>query len=137
MADEPSKGTGHDQPESLIDEAIRAILNDAAGSSESSAHGKGTATTLLETAALVSTLANSRMSTIERFLLTEAIGTAMAEALAPALAEQLIPRLLKYQEDGIASQSGKGQGRATGSTNGATGSSGSSSSSGSGRKSDK
>ncbi|HEX3964668.1 MAG TPA: hypothetical protein VHZ03_49810 [Trebonia sp.] len=118
----------------MIDEAIRAILSDAAGSSESSGHGKAPATTILETAALVSTMANSRMSTLERFLLTEAIGSAMADALAPALAEQLIPRLLKFQEDGMAVQSGKGQGQGqgrAGSTNGSAGTTGPS------RKSDK
>ena len=130
MADETGQGKGQDQSESLIDEAIRAILSDAAGSSESSGHGKAPATTILETAALVSTLANSRISTLERLLLTEAIGTAMADALAPALAEQLIPRLLKFQEDGMASQSGKGPGRA-GSTNGSAGTTAAS------RKSDK
>ena len=128
MADETGQGKGQDQAESLIDEAIRAILSDAAGSSESSGHGKAPATTILETAALVSTLANSRISTLERLLLTEAIGTAMADALA--LAEQLIPRLMKFQEDGMASQSGKSPGRA-GSTNGSAGTTGAS------RKSDK
>jgi hypothetical protein len=123
MADKSAQGNGQDQTDSLIDEAIRAILSEGAGSSESSAHGKASATTLLETAALATTLANSRMSGIERFLLAEAIGSAMAEALAPALAEQLIPRLMKYQEDGVTSQSGKGQGR-SGSTNGSAGTSG-------------
>jgi hypothetical protein len=134
MADEPGQGTGQDQTQSLIDDAIRAILSDAAGSSESFGNGKAPASTILETAALVSTLANSRMSTLERFLLTEAIGSAMADALAPALAEQLIPRLLKFQEDGMASQSAKGQGQGqgrAGSTNGSAGTTGSS------RKSDK
>jgi hypothetical protein len=131
MADETGQGKGQEQAESLIDEAIRAILNDAAGSSESFGHGKAPATTILETAALVSTLANSRISTLERLLLTEAIGTAVADALAPALAEQLIPRLLKFQEDGMASQSGKGSGRA-GSTNGSAGTT-----TGASRKSDK
>jgi len=131
MADETTgQGKGQDQAESLIDEAIRAILSDAAGSSESLGHGKAPGTTILETAALVSTLANARMSTLERLLVTEAIGTAVADALAPALAEQLIPRLMKFQEDGMASQSGKGSGRA-GSTNGPAGTTAAS------RKSDK
>jgi len=119
MADEPAQGTGQDQADSLIDEAIRAILSDAASSSES-ARGKGSATTLLETAALAQTLTSSKVSVLERFLLAEAIGSAMADALAPALAEQLVPRLLKFQEEGMNGQTGKGTGR-SGSTNGSSG----------------
>jgi len=126
MAEEPGQGTGQSRADSLIDEALRAILSEGAGSSESSVSGRGSATALLETAALATTLASSKMSVLERFLIAEAIGSAMADALAPALAEQLLPRLLKYQDDGMASQSGngKGQGRA-GSTNGSSGTGGS------------
>jgi hypothetical protein len=130
MADEPAQDKGQNQTDSLIDEALRAILTDAAGSSESSGQGKSSATALLETAALATTLANSKMSVLERFLIAEALGSAMADALAPALAEQLIPRLMKFQENGEAGQPSKGQGR-SGSTNGSAGTSSSA------RKSDK
>jgi hypothetical protein len=120
MADEPAQGSGQDQAESLIDEAIRAILSDA--SSSESTRGKSSATALLETAALAQTLTSSKVSMLERLLLADAIGSAMADALAPALAEQLVPRLLKFQEDGMNSQpaNGKGTGR-SGSTNGSSG----------------
>ena len=117
MADEPAQDRGR-ETETLIDEVIRAILNDAAGSSEATARGKASATSLLESAALASTLTSSRTPVIERLLIAEALGTAMAEALAPALADQFAPRLMKYMEESAASQSsGKGQTRAGG-TNG-------------------
>jgi len=126
MAEEPGQGAGQNRADSLIDEALRAILSEGADSPGSSGSGRGSATALLETAALATTLASSKMSALERFLLAEAIGSAMADALAPALAEQLLPRLLKYQDDAMAGQSGngKGHGRA-GSTNGSSGTSGS------------
>jgi hypothetical protein len=119
MADEAAQGT-QEQTESLIDEAIRAKLSEAAGSSESAAQGKASATTLLETVAIASTLSNPKISVLERLLLADAIGSAMADALAPALAEQLVPRLLKFQEDGLTSQSGKGTSRSS-STSGSAG----------------
>ena len=125
MADESAQGTGQDQAESLIDEAIRTILSEAAASPESLTRGRGSATALLETAALAQTLTSSKVSMFERLLLADAIGSAVADALAPALAEQLVPRLLKFQEDGMSGQSGKGTGR-SGSTNGSSGTTGSS-----------
>jgi hypothetical protein len=133
MAGESAQDAGHEQTEALIDEAIRAILNEATGSAESSGHGKASAGSLLETAALASTLTSSRTSMLERLLLADALGSALADALAPALAEQLAPRLMKYLEDAAASRSsressGKGQARST------TGPSGLSSSRGSNRK---
>ena len=116
MADEPAQDTGR-ATETLIDEVIRAILNEAAGSSEAGGRGKASATTLLETAALASTLTSSRTPVLERALIAEALGAAMAEALAPALADQLAPRLMKYLEESMTSQSSdKGQGRAGGTT---------------------
>lgn len=115
MADEPAHDTGREQMETLIDEVIRAILNEAAVSSEAAGRGKRSATSLLETAALASTLTSSRTPMVERVLLAEALGAAMAEALAPALADQLAPRLMKYLEESMAGESsGKGQGRAGG-----------------------
>jgi hypothetical protein len=114
MADDPAQDTGR-ETDTLIDEVIRAILNEAAGSSEAGARGKASATSLLETAALASTLTSSRTPVLERALIAEALGAAMAEALAPALADQLAPRLMKYLEESMASQpSGKGQSRAGG-----------------------
>jgi hypothetical protein len=114
MADEPAQHTGNGQSDTLVDEAIRAILSDGGGPADPAAHGKGQAAMLLETAALASTLTSPRTSMVERLLLAEAIGSAMAEALAPALAEQLIPRLISYLDDAVASQPGKDAGRAGG-----------------------
>jgi hypothetical protein len=135
MAGESSQDTGNEQTtEALIDEAIRAILNEATGSAEPSGRGKASAGSLLETAALASTLTTSKTSMLERLLIADALGSALADALAPAVAEQLAPRLIKYLEDAMASAAadespGKGQARTAGS-------SGSSSSSSSSRKSE-
>ena len=103
MAGEASKDTGDDQADSPIDELIREILNESRVSPESPARGRASAA-LLETA-FASSLAGPRTSTIERFLLAEAFGSALAEALAPALAELLAPRLIKYLEQVTASDS--------------------------------
>jgi hypothetical protein len=124
MAGVPAQDTGQNA-ESLIDDAIRAILNDAGDSPEGTGFGKGSMTGFLETTALASSLTGGKTSTVERLLIAEVIGSAMAEALAPALAEQLAPRLMKYLEETLASQGGEGQRRG-----GGTGSSGGSGSSG-------
>jgi hypothetical protein len=111
MAGESAQDAGHEQTEALIDEAIRAIFNEAASSAESSGHGKASASSFLETAALASTLTSSGTSMLERLLGADALGSALADALAPALAEQLAPRLMKYLEDAMASSAAGEQGQ--------------------------
>jgi hypothetical protein len=112
MAGEQDKDTGDDQAESPIDELIREILNDSRVSPESPTRGRASAA-LLETA-FASTLVDSKTSTLERFLLAEAFGSALADALAPAVAELLAPRLMKYLEQVMATESaGKPPARAT------------------------
>jgi hypothetical protein len=119
MAGESEKDAGHDQSEALIDELIREIMNESGVSPESSARGRGSAA-LLETA-LASTLSGSKTSALERLLLVEAFGSALADALAPAVAELLAPRLMKYLEQVMTSESSrKGPGR-TASPSGAGG----------------
>jgi len=103
MAGEANKDTEDDQADSPIDELISEILNESRVSPESPVRGKASAA-LLETA-FASSLAGSRTSAIERFLLVEAVSSALAEALAPALAEQLAPRLMKYLEQLTANDS--------------------------------
>jgi Glycogen recognition site of AMP-activated protein kinase len=98
MAGESARDAGHEQTEALIDEAIRAILNEATSSAEPSSAGS-----LLETAALASTLTSSGTSLLQQLLSADALASALAGALAPALAEQLAPRLMKYLEDAMAS----------------------------------
>ena len=118
MAGEANKDTGEDQTDSPIDELIREILDESRVLPESPARGKASAA-LLETA-FASSMAGSRTSTIERFLLVEAVSSALAEALAPALAELLAPRLMKYLEQVMSNDSaGKGPARAAARSSGA------------------
>jgi hypothetical protein len=102
MAGGAEKDTGDDQAESPIDELIREIMSESRVSTESPARGRASAA-LLETA-FASALANSKTSMLERFLLAEAFGGALADALAPVVAELLAPRLMKYLEQLMTSE---------------------------------
>jgi hypothetical protein len=102
MASESVQDAGHVQAEALIDEAIRAIVDEATASAESSS-----AVSLLETAALASTLTSPRTSMLGQLLSADALGSALADALAPALADQLAPRLVKYLEDTVGDRGGE------------------------------
>jgi hypothetical protein len=115
MAGGTEKDTGDDQVESPIDELIREILSESRVSTESPTRGRASAARL-ETA-FASALADSKTSMLERFLLAEACGRALADALAPALAELLTARLMKYLEPDMPSESAsKGPARAGRST---------------------
>jgi hypothetical protein len=102
MTGESAQDAGNDQAEALIDEAIRAIVNEATVSAESSP-----TVSLLETAALASTLTSSRSSLVQQLLGADALGSALASALAPALAGQLAPRLMRYLEDTAGDRGGE------------------------------
>jgi hypothetical protein len=116
MAAESSKEAGHDQAESLIDDLIRDILNEAGASSKPAGGGRTPVAALIETA-IASPGVASRTSTLERLLLAEALASALAEALAPALAEMLAPRVMKLLEPSTTGESaGKGPAPATGSS---------------------
>jgi hypothetical protein len=117
MAGESEKDAGHDQSEALIDELIREIMNDSRVAPESSGRGKGSAA-LLETA-LASTLSGSKTSALERLLLMEAFGSALADALAPAVAELLAPRLMKYLDQVMTSEPSRKSAGRTASPSGA------------------
>src|SRR5690349_7795373 len=94
MAAESSKETGHDQVESLIDDLIRDILNEAGASAKPAGGGRTPMAALIETA-IASPGVASRTSTLERLLLAETLASALADALAPALAELLASRVMK------------------------------------------
>jgi hypothetical protein len=97
MAGESAMDTGPGHAESPIDEVIRAILQQAGGSPESYAPGKASAASLLE-AAFASTLASPNSSALERVLIAQAFGSALARAVAQELAESLAPKLMKQVE---------------------------------------
>jgi hypothetical protein len=96
MAVESSRQAGEDEVESMVDDLIRDILSESGGSAESPLRGGAKTTALFETA--FGSAGSSRMSTVERLLLTQVFAGELADALAPALAEQLAPRLLKALE---------------------------------------
>jgi hypothetical protein len=111
MAGESAKDTGQDQADSLIDDLITEILSESSASSQSAGRGRASAS-LLETA-FVSKLTGPKASMLERLLIAEAFGSALADALAPALADLLAPRLVKYLEQLMAGESsGKGPAKA-------------------------
>ena len=111
MAAESSKETGHDHAESLIDDLIRDILNEAGVSAKPAGGSRTPMAALIETA-IASPGVASRTSTLEKLLLAEALASSLAEALAPALAEMLAPRVIKVLE---LSTTGKEPALATGS----------------------
>ena len=116
MVAESSRETGQEHIESLIDDVIRDILNEAGTASKGAIRGGASTTALIEAAIAVPRDA-SQTSTLERLLLAEALASALAEALAPALAEVLAPRVMKVLERSAPGEpSGKGPGPATGSS---------------------
>lgn len=98
MAADHSRQPGEDPAEALIDDLIRDILNEAGQSPRAAARGRAPATALIETAVISSPRAASRMTTLDRLLLAEAVASALADALAPALAEALAPRIMNILE---------------------------------------
>ncbi|MFC5749434.1 hypothetical protein [Actinomadura rugatobispora] len=105
VSEESGEPAGHDMAESLIDDLIRDILNEAGQSTKSRARGGGDPmAALIETAIASSSNAPPRASVLERILLTQALASALADALAPALAEALAPEVMKaldhYGSDG-------------------------------------
>jgi hypothetical protein len=114
MAAESSKEPGQDHVESLIDDLIRDILNEAGGFSKSAGGGRMPTATLIETA-IASPRAGSRTSMLERLLLAEAFASALANAIAPALADALAPRVMKVLEESMSGDM-PGKGSQTGSS---------------------
>jgi hypothetical protein len=104
MAGESPKDTGEDRVESLIDELIGDILNEAGPHAETPARGLATAAALFETA-FGSGAKQSRASMLERIFIAEAFASELADALAPTLAEQLAPRLIRALEQYMADKS--------------------------------
>jgi hypothetical protein len=98
MAADHSREAGDDPAEALIDDLIRDILNEAGQSPRTAARGRAPAAALIETAVISSPGGVSRMKTLDRLLLAEAVASALAEALAPALAEALAPRIMNILE---------------------------------------
>lgn len=94
-SEEAAEPTGHDPVESLIDDVIRDILNEASQSTKVLARGGDSMATLIETAL---TSAPRATSTMERLLLSHVLASALADALAPALAEALTPEIMKVLE---------------------------------------
>ncbi|WP_101786284.1 hypothetical protein [Nonomuraea indica] len=84
--------------ESLIDDVIRDILNEASQSTKVLARGGDSMATLIETALTAAPRAMLKSSTIERLLLAQVLASALADALAPALAEALTPEIMKVLE---------------------------------------
>jgi hypothetical protein len=97
MAGEPSRESGHDPIESLIDDVIRDILNEAGASTKAAVRGMTPAAALIETA-MATPRGAMRTSMLERVLVAEAFATVLADALAPALAEALAPKIIKALE---------------------------------------
>ncbi|MEU7854499.1 hypothetical protein [Nonomuraea sp. NPDC049141] len=81
--------------ESLIDDVIRDILNEASQSTKVLARGGDSMATLIETALTSAPRAMLKSSAIERVLLAQVLASALADALAPALAEALTPEIMK------------------------------------------
>ncbi|WP_432840853.1 hypothetical protein [Dactylosporangium sp. CA-092794] len=93
-----------DPIESLIDEAIRSILDEAG--SQVAARSRTSAAPLLD--AVLSgapMLGKGKASMLERVLVAEALADALAEALAPTLAAALAPKIMNMLESGSAGQS--------------------------------
>ncbi|WP_084962805.1 hypothetical protein [Thermoactinospora rubra] len=94
-AAEPSE---HDPVESLIDDVIRDILNEASQSTKALSRGGDSMATLIETAITSAPRAMLKASTVERLLVAQVLADALADALAPALAEALAPEIMKVLE---------------------------------------
>ncbi|WP_433608224.1 hypothetical protein ACQP2P_34865 [Dactylosporangium sp. CA-139114] len=102
MAERGSKEEpAHESPEpieSLIDDAIREILEEAG--TPGAAHARSTAPLLDAMVSTTRARGGQRGSVIERVLLAEALAGALADALAPALAAVLAPRIVDMLEGG-------------------------------------
>ena len=81
----------HEPHEALIDELIRDIFEDAGSSA-----GDRTRSPASVLDAVISAVPGraSRMPTLERLLVAEALAGALADALAPALAAALAPKIM-------------------------------------------
>lgn len=97
-SEEAAEPTEHDPVESLIDDVIRDILNEASQSTKAFARGGDSMAALIETALTSTPGAMLKASTIERVLLAQVLASALADALAPALAETLTPEIMKILE---------------------------------------
>ncbi|MFD1932953.1 MULTISPECIES: hypothetical protein [Nonomuraea] len=97
-SEEAAEPTEHDPVDSLIDDVIRDILNEASQSTKVLARGGDSMAALIETALTAAPRAMLKASTIERLLLAQVLADALAEALAPALAEALTPEIMKVLE---------------------------------------
>jgi hypothetical protein len=111
MPAESSREPGQDHIESLIDDVIRDILNEAGASSKAAIRGRASTAALIETG-IAAPRVTSPISTLERALLAEAFASALAEALASALAEVLVPSITKVLDrstSGEAAEKGPGK----------------------------
>jgi hypothetical protein len=97
-AEEAGGPTDHERKESLIDDLIRDILDDAGPSTKARARGGDYVTTLVEKAIESMPNAAPQASTVEKLLLAQVLAGALADALAPALAELLAPEIMKALE---------------------------------------
>ncbi|MBB6345806.1 hypothetical protein ACWGH8_35765 [Nonomuraea muscovyensis] len=97
-SEEAAEPTEHDPVESLIDDVIRDILNEASQSTKVLARGGDSMATLIEAALTSAPRAMLKASTVERLLLAQVLASALADALAPALAEALTPEIMKVLE---------------------------------------
>nr|BFE66693.1 hypothetical protein GCM10020063_112190 [Dactylosporangium thailandense] len=86
----------HEPIESLIDDAIREILEEAG--TPRAAHARSTAPLLDAMLSATPARGGERGSVLERVLLAEALAGALADALAPALAAVLAPRIVDMLE---------------------------------------
>ncbi|WP_433513958.1 hypothetical protein ACQP2T_62165 [Nonomuraea sp. CA-143628] len=97
-SEEAAEPTEHDPVDSLIDDVIRDILNEASQSTKVLARGGDSMAALIETALTSGTHAMPKASTIERLLLAQVLASALADSLAPALADALTPEIMKVLE---------------------------------------
>ncbi|GAA3236408.1 hypothetical protein ACFO1B_25485 [Dactylosporangium siamense] len=91
----------HQHVETLIDELILEILDNADQSQKVTGRGRSPAPGgLLEGVRSTMMRGRSGGSTLERMLIAEALAGVLADAIAPALAEVLAPRIMKVLDDG-------------------------------------
>ena len=100
MAERGPKEPAHESQEpieSLIDDAIRAIFEEA-GTSRG-AHGSTSAAPLLDAVlSAAPARGGARGSALERVLLAKTLADALADALATALSAALAPRIMNILE---------------------------------------
>ncbi|MET7394802.1 hypothetical protein ABZS66_15070 [Dactylosporangium sp. NPDC005572] len=99
MPAEPSGDHEHTpHVDSVIDDLILDILNDAGRAQGAAARGRSSPAASLLDLVLTQGVRGTGGSLVERVLLAEVLAGAIADALAPALAEALAPRLLQVME---------------------------------------